>query len=78
MIGGAKVHYDGIVAFSQTDFTEELNHGTGARHARRRRSDSALCGFGTVVGEAPQERDVEDLKGLPARHANHAGSNDQR
>jgi hypothetical protein len=22
MIGGAKAHYDGIVAFSQTDFTE--------------------------------------------------------
>ena len=24
MIGGAKAHYDGIVAFSQTDFTEYL------------------------------------------------------
>src|ERR1700754_826258 len=24
MMGGAKVHYDGIVAFSQTDFTEDL------------------------------------------------------
>ncbi len=24
MIGGAKAHYDGIVAFSQTDFTEDL------------------------------------------------------
>ena len=24
MMGGAKAHYDGIVAFSQTDFTEEL------------------------------------------------------
>jgi non-heme chloroperoxidase len=25
MMGGAKGHYDGIVAFSQTDFTEDLN-----------------------------------------------------
>ena len=24
MIGGVKAHYDGIVAFSQTDFTEDL------------------------------------------------------
>jgi non-heme chloroperoxidase len=24
MMGGAKAHYDGIIAFSQTDFTEDL------------------------------------------------------
>jgi non-heme chloroperoxidase len=24
MLGGTKAHYDGIVAFSQTDFTEDL------------------------------------------------------
>jgi non-heme chloroperoxidase len=24
MMGGAKAHYDGIVAFSQTDFTDDL------------------------------------------------------
>ena len=24
MMGSAKAHYDGIVAFSQTDFTEDL------------------------------------------------------
>ena len=30
MMGGAKAHYDGIVAFSQTDFTEDSkeNHRT--------------------------------------------------
>ena len=28
MMGGAKAHYDGIVAFSQTDFTEDLKHIT--------------------------------------------------
>ena len=24
MMGGAKAHYDGVVAFSQTDFTDDL------------------------------------------------------
>jgi non-heme chloroperoxidase len=28
MMGGAKAHYDGIVAFSQTDFTEALREIT--------------------------------------------------
>ena len=28
MMGGAKAHYDGIVAFSQTDFTEDLKQIT--------------------------------------------------
>jgi non-heme chloroperoxidase len=28
MMGGAKAHYDGIVAFSQTDFTEDLKQMT--------------------------------------------------
>src|SRR6185369_1354554 len=28
MMGGAKAHYDGIVAFSQTDFTEDLKKNT--------------------------------------------------
>jgi non-heme chloroperoxidase len=28
MMGGAKAHYDGIVAFSQTDFTEDLQRFT--------------------------------------------------
>lgn len=27
-MGGAKAHYDGIVAFSQTDFTEDLKRIT--------------------------------------------------
>ena len=45
MMGGAKAHYDGIVAFSQTDFTEDLKKITraGAGDARRRRPDRALC-----------------------------------
>jgi non-heme chloroperoxidase len=30
-MGGAKAHYDGIVAFSQTDFTEDLKKIFGER-----------------------------------------------
>jgi non-heme chloroperoxidase len=28
MMGGAKAHYDGVVAFSQTDFREDLKQIT--------------------------------------------------
>ena len=44
MMGGAKAHYDGIMAFSETDFTEDLKKITvpDAGHARRRRPDRAL------------------------------------
>jgi hypothetical protein len=37
MMGGAKAHYDGIVAFSQTDFTEDLKkiHRAGPGDAWR-------------------------------------------
>jgi non-heme chloroperoxidase len=33
MIGGAKAHYDGVVAFSQTDSTEDLKKISG-KHSR--------------------------------------------
>ena len=38
MMGGAKAHYDGIKAFSETDFTEDLeeHRGSDAGHARGR------------------------------------------
>jgi hypothetical protein len=36
MMGGAKAHYDGVVAFSQTDFTEDLNLAAPAGDHRRR------------------------------------------
>jgi non-heme chloroperoxidase len=39
MMGAAKAHYDGIVAFSQTDFTDDLkkeDHSAGPGDAWRR------------------------------------------
>lgn len=49
MMGGAKVHYDGIVAFSQTDFTDDLKKITVPVHPesltlrRRQRRQSSVC-----------------------------------
>jgi non-heme chloroperoxidase len=46
MMGGAKAHYDCIKAFSETDFTEdvEAHRRSDARDARQRRPDRAVCG----------------------------------
>ena len=80
MMGGAKAHYDGIVAFSQTDFTEDLKKITVPRagDAWRRRPDRSLRRLRAVVGEAVEERHAEDLQGLSARHAHHRSGDDQR
>ena len=80
MMGGAKAHYDGIVAFSQTDFTEDLKKITvpGAGDARRRRPDRPLRRLRAAVGRARPERDAQDLRRVPPRHADHPGRDDQR
>jgi non-heme chloroperoxidase len=80
MMGGAKAHYDGIVAFSQTDFTEDLKKSIGARagDARRRRPDRPLRRLRPAVRAARAERDAEDLSRIPTRHADHPSRDDQR
>ena len=80
MMGGAKAHYDGIVAFSQTDFTEdsEKDQCAGAGDAQRGRPDRALCRRGPAVSEAAETRNAQDLQGLSARHADHPRRDDQR
>ena len=80
MMGGAKAHYDGIVAFSQTDFTEDLKkitvpvlvmHGDDDQIVPVRR-------FRAALGKAAEERNAQDLQGLPARHADHPCRDHQR
>ena len=80
MMGGAKAHYDGIVAFSQTDFTEDLKKITVPVLVMHGDDDQIVpyADAGAVVGEAAEERDAEDLQGLSARHAHHASGHDQR
>ena len=67
MIGGAKAHYEGIKAFSETDQTDDLKaiDVPTLVHAGRRRPDRALRGRQPAAGEAAQERHAEDLSGLP-------------
>ncbi len=79
MMGGAKAHYDGIVAFSQTDFHRrpQEDHRPGPGHAQRRRPDRALCRRRAAVRQAAEERDHESLQRLPARHAHHRSGHHQ-
>jgi non-heme chloroperoxidase len=67
MMGGAKAHYDGVVAFSQTDFTEDLKKITAPvlRDARRRRPDRALYRLCAAVGKLLKNGTLKDLQGFP-------------
>ena len=80
MMGGAKAHYDGIVAFSQTDFTEDLKKITVPVLVMHGDDDQIVPyeELRAVVGEAAEERHAENLQGLSARHADHGGRHHQR
>ena len=80
MMGGAKAHYDGIKAFSETDFTEDLQNDPGPDpgDARRRRPGRPDRRLGRAVDQAAQGRDPEGLPGLPARHVHHPRRRHQR
>jgi hypothetical protein len=73
MMGGAKAHYDGIIAFSQPIsprtgtvlfFRSLVMHGDDDQNRSLRR----LC---TAVRSPREERDAEDVQRIPARHADH-------
>ena len=80
MMGGAKAHYDGIVAFSQTDFTDDLKRITVPVLVMHSEDDQIVpyVAAGPAVGKAAEERNAQDLQGLPARHDHDAGRDDQR
>ena len=70
MMGGAKAHYEGIKAFSETDQTEDLKTITSqhssctATTTRSFRSPNA-----ELLGQAAQEQHAQGLSGLPTRDA---------
>ena len=69
MMGGAKAHYDGIVAFSETDFTEDLKKidiPVLVVHAEDDQIVPDRCGRPEVRGSA-QERHAHGLPGRVAR-----------
>ncbi len=86
MMGGAKAHYDGVVAFSQTDFTEDFeeDHTVPVRAGdayERRLEGSWIVPYvaaRAVVREAVEERNPDNVQGLPAWHAHDARGKDQR
>ena len=78
MMGGAKAQYDGIVAFSQTDFTSDLKKITVPVLVMHGDDDQIVpYGCRTVVGKAAEEWDVENLQGFSARYAHDASRHDQ-
>jgi non-heme chloroperoxidase len=74
MTGSAKAHYDGIVAFSQTDFREDLKkvQRAGSGDAQQGRPDRAVRGCRPVVSGVVAQRNLEDLHRFSARHDHHA------
>ena len=80
LMGGAKAHYDGIVALppDRLHRGSEEDQCAGAGHAQRRRPDRALCCRRSAISEAAEARDAQDLQGLSARHDHHSGRHDQR
>ncbi len=75
MMGGAKAHYDGIVAFSQTDFTEDRKNITVpvlVMHG----DDDQIVPYADPFPRA--KRKPDDIRRIPARNANHPGRIDQR
>ena len=73
MMGGVKAHYDGIKAFSETDFTEDLKAIDVPTLVMHGDDDQIvpIADAAATVGQAAQERHAEGLPGLSARHVHH-------
>ena len=80
MMGGAKAHYDGIVAFSQTDFTEDLKKITVPVLVMHGDDDQIVpyADSGPLSAQLVQDGTLKTYEGFPARHADHPGRDDQR
>ncbi|MEO8139307.1 MAG: alpha/beta hydrolase [Gemmatimonadota bacterium] len=67
MMGGAKAHYDGIVAFSQTDFTEDLKKFTVPTLVMHSEDDQIVpyAASGPLSAKLVQGATLKTYKGLP-------------
>jgi non-heme chloroperoxidase len=66
MIGSAKAHYDGIKAFSETDFTDDLKKITVPVLVMHGDDDQIVpYADSAIVGQAAKERDAKDLQKGP-------------
>jgi Prolyl oligopeptidase family len=78
MMGGAKAHYDGIVAFSQTDSTEDLKKINLPVLVMHSEDDQIVpyVAAGPLSAKLLKNGTLKTYKGFP--HAHHAGGNNQR
>ncbi len=79
-MGGAKAHYDGIVAFSQTDFTDDLKK-IGVPVLVMHSEDDQIVPYadaGPLSAKLLKNGVLKTYKGFPARHADDARRNHQR
>src|SRR5947199_6033492 len=67
MMGGAKAHYDGIVAFSQTDFTEDLKRITVPVLVMHSEDDQIVpyVAAGPLSAKLLKNGTLKTYKGLP-------------
>ena len=79
MMGGAKAHYDGIVAFSQTDFTEDLKKITIPVLVMHSEDDQIVPyqAAGPLSAKLLKKSTLKTYKDFP-RHAHHASRHHQR
>ena len=72
-MGGAKAHYDGIVTFSQTDFTEDLKKITIPVLVMHSEDDQIVpyVAAGPKSAELLPNGTLKTYKDFPARHADH-------
>jgi non-heme chloroperoxidase len=79
MTGGAKAHYDGVVAFSQTDFTPDLKKVSVPTLVMHGDDDQIVpyADSGPLSAKLLKNGTLENLQGFPARHDHYAGRHDQ-
>ncbi len=80
MMGGAKAHYDSVVAFSQTDFTEDLKKISVPVLVMHGDDDQIVpyADAGPLSAKLVQNGTLKTYHGLPARNADHRGPDHQR
>src|SRR3954471_22973708 len=79
MMGGAKAHYDGIVAFSQTDFTEDLKKITIPVLVMHSEGDQIVpyAASGPLSSKLLKNGTLKNLQRHPARHAHYGSGHHQ-
>ena len=80
MMGGAKAHYDGIVAFSQTDFTEDLKKINVPVLVMHSEDDQIVpyVAAGPLSAKLLKNGTLKTYKDFPARYADDGSGNNQR